>query len=188
MKQFEFYKDFFSNIKLYWRGYKGWGALARSPYLHLAIVFSLLMFPYWEKEWWQIALTVISNLLGFSVGGYAIWLAIGEQGFTDKLAGPGRDKDNPSPYIIINATFVHFVFVQVLAMLAALLFQAWVPEPIDAEMPIQMWTAIWFLSAAGYTLFLYALFMALAAAFTIFRISRWYDHFISVSREHNDGK
>nr|VFJ94491.1 MAG: hypothetical protein BECKLFY1418B_GA0070995_10593 [Candidatus Kentron sp. LFY] len=182
MKWFKFYEDLHGSFRIYWRAYGGWSALVRSPYLFLAIVFSCLMFPYWEEAWWQVALNTISNLLGFSIGGYAIWLAIGDQKFTDKLAGPGRDNGKHSPYITVNATFVHFVFVQLLVMLTALLFQAWIPE-YNGSVYIQIGTVTWFLSAIGYTLFLYALFMALAAAFTVFRVSQWYDRFIAFEKK-----
>lgn|GEM_PF-6038039 len=60
-----------------------------------------------------MAVSVLPNLLGFGVSGYAIWIGWGDPEFRRRLAqlemGPGV-----SAYAQVSATFAHFALMQVL--------------------------------------------------------------------------
>nr|VFK59326.1 MAG: hypothetical protein BECKTC1821F_GA0114240_10321 [Candidatus Kentron sp. TC] len=173
----ESYLSFSEIIVKYWRIYGGWRELLLSPILHAAIFLSVLSFPFWETEWSSSALNIISNLLGFTLGGYAILLALGDQKFIWMLAGD--DDSGDSPYIGVNAAFVHFLILQIITLLIILVSKAWLPKEICP------WTIPWIFSAVGYTFFLYALLTTLAATFAIFRLSTWYNRFVEEEKKKN---
>jgi len=172
----------------YWRIYGGWSALIRSRYFHVAIVVSLLLYPLWSTHlWWQDVLQVVPSLLGFSLGGYAMWLAVGSEDFRRFISGD-NDDGGSSPVISINATFVHFIFVQLLSLLIAFVGKAYYFELAADSLvrkilgPALEWVCL-VGSYLGFTLFIYALFTAWAATLAIFRASRWYDQFVTANRD-----
>lgn len=81
------------------------------------------------------------------------------------IAGDNKDEEGPSPFMKINATFLHFIIVQVIALLTSIFSLAW-----------EIRTG--YLAFAGFLLFSYALSVSIAAAFAILRLAKWYDEFI----------
>lgn len=175
-------------ILTYWRAYVGFSSLAVSPYVHFAAIFTVLLTPKWiEPGWWDLVYSIIPSLMGFSLGGYAIWLALGNDEFRKIISGrnPGEET---SPFMEVNAAFVHFIFLQVVSLLYATIadaysFSASKEYLIDAMgsfgscihtfIPFVTATA-WFF---GFFLFIYSLVAALAATFSLLRVSSWYDKF-----------
>lgn len=152
-------------IKRYWERYGGCWALITSPYFHASILVSLVSANAWINEGWQeIVINVMPNLLGFSLGGYAIFLAFTDHKFLSILKKDGNDD---SPYMVVNASFAHFIVVQVLALLYALVSSSlvWAHVYILSEI----------LSFVGYTIFIYSLFSALASVFALLRLASWYN-------------
>ena len=194
-KHFEQYVGVREIISTYWRIYGGFYDLLRSPYLHVSIVFSLLLFPLWSSSgWWNDVLTIIPSIIGFSLGGYAIWLAMGDDSFRNLMCG-NIEGEESSPYLDINAAFVHFIVVQFLSLFVALTAKAYYsldyipPEYchfFSVSIPIGLIynNAKLVLSFLGYFLFIYALMSALAATFAILRYSTWYDDYVT----HNKNK
>lgn len=160
----------------YWRAYGGWGALWKSAYLHVALFALVLMLPFWLREpWWEQPISVIPSLIGFTLGGLALFMGFGDDGFRKMLAQQD-DPNSPSSFMVISASFVHFIVVQIIALFAALLAKAWTfyypwPEELRPLITVGRW--VW--GALGYGLFLYALTSALAATMSIFRIGSWYE-------------
>ena len=168
------YKGVADIFKVYWAAYGGLGSLLRSPYLHLALVLLAFTAPFWLRpNWWDQCLAVLPNLLGFTLGGFAIFIGFGDEKFRALLA-----EDDGAPvnaYVALCATFVHFIVVQSLALLAAVLAKAWwfyAPwmDPLRSALPLLNGLG----AAIGYGLFLYALCSVLAATMHIFRIARMY--------------
>lgn len=185
-------------FQAYWKGYGGWRALVCSPYLHLAVVLTLLMNGTWTVGgWWSDPLSVLPNLIGFTLGGYAILMAFGDEEFRKLLAGTDSPEKN-SPFIGVNVAFVHFILVQISALLVALVAKA---HPLSTAFPdLKNYIAdckallalrgivgnsFWFF---GYFLFIYAMLSAIAAVASIFRVARWYDKSRSnrISQSLND--
>lgn len=169
-------------FRLYWKHYGGAKEVVCSPYLHSAAVLTALLWRLWvEPGWWSIPLSVMPSILGFSLGGYAIWLAIGDERFRTILYGAGPDAG--SPFMAVNASFVHFIVLQFAAILAALIFSAW---PVSDEANVAAYTkALW---GGGFLLFVYALTSALAATMAIFRVASWYERFQTKSRTEGAGR
>jgi hypothetical protein len=152
------YKSFFEVLYVYWRIYGGGAALFLSPYFHISVLVALLCYPLWwgGNEWASLALGAIPNLLGFSVGAFAVILSFG-QGSIDLLKNPDEAK---SRYLGVVASFVHFILIQALTLIVALLGKAW-----DGKI----------IGAIGCTLFVYAIVLSLAAAMRLFRLTRIYN-------------
>ena len=167
--------DIFSR---YWQSYGGLGALLRSPYLHTAALLLVFTWGSWsEPQWWDQVIDVLPNLLGFSLGGFAMFLGFGDEKFRSLLAEPDEDAPGePSIYVTLCASFAHFIIIQILALLWALLAKSWwivVPWP-EAIRTLLPWFNL-FGGAIGYGLFLYAITSALAATMFVFRIASWYE-------------
>lgn len=159
------YKNIRTSTQLYWATYGGWRAFFYSPYLHFALLLTCFFYFYLTKEdpWFDITLSVLPNLLGFTLGGYAILLAFGDDKFRTIIAGETTE-GSASPFMAINGTFVHFIVIQAFAILYALIGKTWAL--------ITGWFAF-----AGLLLFLYSICTAVAAAFSILRLAKSFDHF-----------
>lgn len=167
-------------IAIYWRSYGGLKALLSSPYFYTAIALSVMLYPQWSQpNWWDLVLSIMPNLLGFSLGGFAMWIAIGDDDFRKLISGEDDD-GKPSPYMEVNAAFVHFVILQMLALLCALFAKAYYfvlsPEnPILQILGDNFYVICMFGNFIGYTIFIYALLSAIAATFALLHVTSWYD-------------
>lgn len=174
---FKQYKGVASVFKTYWAAYGGLGALLCSPYLHAALLLLALTFHTWSApQWWEQCLAVLPNLLGFTLGGFAIFIGFGDEKFRALLA---EDDGEPiNAYVALCSTFVHFILVQVAALVAAVLAKAWwfYSPWMDIFSEALPWLNAmgW---AVGYGLFLYALTSVIAATMHIFRIASMYAQF-----------
>lgn len=168
------YRGFCEIFSCYWRSYGGLNSLLASPYLHLAFLVNILTYPRWIVQDWQSdVIDVIPNLLGFSLGGYAILLALGSAPFI-KLIVESDVPEHQSYCMLVNVSFLHFIVVQITAMVLALLG--------DLAYSIGMGAVFAFLS---YWIFIYAFFAALAATIAIFRLARVYNRYAR-SRDQKD--
>ncbi|NQZ19418.1 MAG: hypothetical protein HRT44_09210 [Bdellovibrionales bacterium] len=180
---------------LYWRSYGGFIAIIRSQYFWISIFFTLVLFPAWlNKLWWIDVLAIIPGLLGFSLGGFAMWVAIGDEKFKSLIAGT-EDENEPSAFMEVNATFTHFILVQITAICYAILCKTYEFKDYLLMEYIQQYglvfeCGLYFFYFLGYFLFIYALLTALATVFALFRISSWYDDMktVELKRENSSVK
>lgn len=196
------YKGTRDIFKLYWTAYGGTKALLRSPYLHLAaLILALTWNTWWAPQcgkdgacsgWWEQNISVLPNLLGFTLGGFAIFIGFGDEKFRGILADPepvpagqtpvANPSSLPNLYVGLCASFVHFILVQAVALLFAIVAKSWwfyapFMDPIRDWLPVMNTIA----GAIGYGLFLYALTCVLAATMHVFRIAKMYARFRSVT-------
>lgn len=164
-------------FRRYWVAYGGLSALLRSIYLHVAGILLLLTFNTWTNpKWWDQSLSILPNLLGFTLGGFAIFIGFGDERFRALLAEPEEDKNKPTIYVSLCSTFVHFILVQVLALTYAVVANSWwfYTPRLDFARP-----ALGYLNgiagAVGYGLFLYALTSVVAATMHVLRIATMYE-------------
>ncbi|WP_337840204.1 hypothetical protein [Rheinheimera sp.] len=167
----------------YWLAYGGFKALYTSRYVWAALVLSGFLYPLWSSpNWWDTVLSVIPNMLGFSLGGFALWLAIGDDDFRRILASTERQQT--SGYSEINSTFVHFILVQIIALIAALFAKAYnFSLPEDCWL-IKNYGELFYKiclvgSYIGFSLFIYALFSALAATMGLFQVTKMYEAYLN---------
>ena len=165
---FQIYDNVSSSFKLYWSTYGGSLALVKSPYLHVSAAVSLLCYPLSsnvDKPWYDLPLSILPNLLGFTLRGYAILLAFGSDKFLMILAARKKDSVKTSTFMDINGAFAHFIVLQVACIVYSLICSAW-----------QVSTG--FYAFFGFTLFVYSIFSSLAATFSILRMGKWYDIYL----------
>lgn len=172
------YQDVAETFAIYWKAYGKGRALVRSPYLHLAFLISLLSYPLWWNcggttlVWYDIVLAVFPNLMGFTLGGYTILLAFGNEEFLKLISGSDQP-DKPSPFMTINGAMVHFIILQGLAILIAIFCKAW---------GLTSGLIAWF----GCVFFIYALLTAIGATMAILRMAHQIDIFRQRQKGHDD--
>lgn len=103
-------------IRKYWYVYGGKAALFRSPYLHIAVFIFIfgVVFGGISSKGAEIAVSVIPNILGFTIGAMAIVLSMSSTSPFVHLAEEGEIK---SFFMRIVAILVHFVIVQACALI-----------------------------------------------------------------------
>jgi hypothetical protein len=166
-----------SIVERYWIAYGGVSALFSSRYLLLAVLILPLTWGTWSKDgWYDIVIGVLPNLLGFTLGGFAIFIGFGDERFKQSLAAPEDEAGTPSVYLEFCATFVHFILVQVVALLLAVASKGmnfgfpW-PSCLAKLIPAANLVA----GGVSYLCFLYALTSVLAVTFHVFRIAGMYE-------------
>ena len=164
--------DIFSR---YWKAYGGTRDLARSAYLHASVVMLVITFHFWIfHKWWEQPLSIIPNLLGFSLAGLAVFVGFSDREYQSLLATTKDDKGT-SVFLSTCATYIHFVVIQFMSLVFAIVAKSldfdldW-PAPLDTFVR----PAFCVFSAIGYLLFLYAIFSMVAAAMSLFRTVYWY--------------
>lgn len=183
------YIGVFKIIKLYWQIYGGWKSLAFSPYIHVSVVLTILMSHFWfVNPWWDTSIDVLPSIIGFALGGYAIWLGFGDDKFRN-LISERAESSGFSPYLEVSATFAHFIIIQLTALLVALIAKAtdfpisdikWLYNLlIQMKFPANALNEIIapFFYFFGYLLFVYAIMTAVAATLAVFRVAYWFDTF-----------
>lgn len=147
----------------------------------ITFILLFICMPAWMTDgWWSQPIGVIPNLLGFTLGGFAIFLGFGTDDFKEEIADENELK---SLYLSVSAAFLLFVAFQVAALLYALAASAlWQPTPklllFAAPFISKYGNPIFW--GFGYFLFLYSIVCSLRAALRIFRVSRWYNSFLVV--------
>ncbi|HIF6680765.1 TPA: hypothetical protein ACX37K_004405 [Serratia marcescens] len=184
-----------SALARYWVIYGGTGAVLKSRYFWCALLMTAILYPSWSHQgWWNDILSLMPNLLGFSLGGFAMWIAIGDEAFKKIITGDEKNENGEmeySPYMSVNATFVHFILLQLLTIITALVTKAYSGILIDNAfmyyyLGIAYKYALLTFSFFAYFIFIYSVFSALAAVLAIFRVSSWYNTFMTFQNK-NDG-
>lgn len=161
------------NLGHLWQAYGGLKGLLCSPYFWSSAAATVVIqcFAVENWKWYTTSLAVLPNLLGFSLGGYAVLLAFGDGRFLDAMRGPEPDEEY-SPYLQASASLAWFVLAQILALIVSVFFEFTVSTP----RPGSAWETLqgvgFFL---GCWLFVYSMFLSLAATLSIFFLSRMYD-------------
>jgi hypothetical protein len=178
------YRDLFDILSRYWRAYGGISELLKSPYFHLACLLTIISSGYWmSTAWADLAVSVLPNLLGFGVTGYAIWIGWGDEKLRDILI----DLEEPAKgsfYVQVSAIFAHFCLAQVIAFLFSMMCKVLDyelnPESTLATLLGMLNQPPYFFShlkpigsAIGFFLFTYAIVTALETTLALFRLAFW---------------
>ncbi|WP_146176097.1 hypothetical protein [Chromobacterium haemolyticum] len=173
----------------YWAAYGGIRALFSSKYFILAIFFAWASPAYWLRSGWvSLSLQIFPNLLGFTLGGYALILSMGGEKFLLSLAGGKRERAGFSKFVIFNASYVHFVVFQSITLVAAMLFNGvdggeWFWRIVVIENMVsrsyycfdfyEIFGAV--LNFSGAVLMFYTVFLVFPTALNVFRLAVNYD-------------
>lgn len=176
----------------YWASYGGWKALISSPYVHGALLMSVLAYGLSSgRRWSELAVGILPNVLGFSVGGYAILMSFGGEKFLAVLAKV--EAEGVAALKGVSAAFVHFVLVQTATLGWALLSNGTGAGPLACLHTLikrcprcERFAASAFHWFGGFLLW-YSLLCGVAATMGIFRLARMFVAFSSVESAQDAG-
>lgn len=166
----------------YFDTYGGLNALVKSKYFWFAVAITILCSRYFTTPgWWELAITVIPGLVGFSIAGVAIFVSLGSDSLRAVIAGKDPNDPSPSPFMAFMAMFTHFVVIQLIALLCAFVAQALYDARPIASNPLEGLASelrgpFWLV---GGLLFCYALSLCTALAIEIYRLAKMIDEFQS---------
>ena len=161
---------------MYWKAYGGIKELCTSFYFHVAIVFGIVVsvvnrFAQSPWDWQDTVITTLPSILGFSVGGYAILVGFGDATFRSILCRK-MEEESISLYMRVNASLLHFILVQSLALLYAVLTKALHINDILV------------FSFFGTTLYIYALAVIISTCLAVLHLANWLDIMTRNMDEH----
>lgn len=178
------YANTFTLWGRYWKYYGGIKAVVNSLYFGLSVLVALACFNVWRAPaWWDTVIASVPTMLGFTLAGLAVLLGMDSK-FSKFISGPGSN-GGPSPFVRMISTFVHFVVLQVLALIYAIVCKSLyfeLPGMPDWFYWVMAWVTpvAWFI---GFLIFIYAIFSMLAATFSILWTSEWLDKFVSLDKD-----
>jgi hypothetical protein len=127
-----------------------------SPYLHVSLLLTAMCYWFWAPKVSaaDIAVGVLPNLLGFTVGALAIVLAFSSAPVFETLAEKGEPR---SFFMKLTASLIHFILIQVLALTSAICAKITDTASLDVLSLFLLFYAVLATFAAGLQLFLTAI-------------------------------
>lgn len=159
----------FSNLRVLYANYGGWGSLITSGYFVVSLAVSALCWRLAADERWAvIAQAILPQLAGFSVAAYALFFAVLDERAREALRAPAESLGNRSPLLVLASAVSHAVVIQIAAVLLAIIYTAkpFTASNSDCVSPIVN-TVV---SALGLFLMIYGCCLVVAAVLSIFRI------------------
>ncbi|WP_379921752.1 hypothetical protein [Erythrobacter sp. R86502] len=172
------FKPFWRHIKGYFRSYGGWKSVLGSPLFVAAVLITAVSYRQWlAPEWTEAAYSLLPSLLGFSLGTYALLFSL----ITARVKGAMRAIKNDEAISLleqVNATFFHYIFVQVVGLVWAFLFSGNLFFDVATWLRPQaelVWCAFSLMrtlgSFFGFLLMVYSVTLIVAAAMAIYRLA-----------------
>ncbi len=168
---FSQYRQIVILLRKHWELYGGWQAFLHSPYLHISLFLAVCTSNHWhiaQTRWHDAVLAIFPSLLGFTFAGFSILLAFSKE-IRIFLCGK-FDDGKPSPFMNNAITIVHFMLMQAMVLLAALLV-----KPFASGLLLCTFAGVW--------LMYYAFLTAIGAVLSLFRIAGYIDMIASNSVE-----
>lgn len=136
-------------------------------------------------------MTVLPNILGFALGGYAVLLGFGDEKFRKAISG-SIDPSKRSPYLLANAAFVHFMLVLALALLIAVAYAYRPFSLIHLLAQVTSPQVVLSLGAitrgVGVVAFIYALILILPVTINLYRLAETFDVYRTHERQKEKNK
>lgn len=169
----------------FWKLYGGFYEVFCSPYMHVALVITMISFKVWSNAgWWDTPISILPMFLAFSLTGLAIFISLGISSFGRFLVSVGPD--DKSAFLSVVGSFISFNFWQlnafILSIISKALFFKWNNAP-DIYIAILPFAKIigW---GVSYLIFIYSVLLLLAATFSLFRVAGWYEAFYKSSNNN----
>lgn len=149
-----------------------------SPIFLTSLAVTAVSYSNWtEANWVSKSFDMIPSLLGFSLGTYAILFSL-MTGRLKRALKAIKNSQGVNYLEEINATFFHFIFVQILCLMWAFLFDGsvlydtarFMVSYYSGSMTIFRVAALAG-SFTGYLLLIYSFLLMLAAALAVYRIA-----------------
>jgi hypothetical protein len=122
----------------------------------MSLLLTVVCYLFWAPQVYaaDIAVSVLPSLLGFTVGALAIVLAFSSASVFETLA----EKGEPGSFFIkLTASLIHFILVQVLALVSAIAAKIIEAPGVDVLVLFLLFYAVLVTLAAGLQLFLTAI-------------------------------
>ncbi|MEN7433742.1 hypothetical protein VA599_23640 [Chromobacterium sp. TRC.1.1.SA] len=158
-------------------GYGGVCAIFMTLHFWISVVMLLLTMQYWMRhEWWGQVLNTIPTLLGFSIGGFAIFISLGDHDFKKALCHEleSAAEGTPTTFKTITTQICLASLSQALAMLVAILANAILA---DCKPYLNQYFVFAF-NMVGYWVFLYSVCFLVDVIVTIFNIAEMNEKYI----------
>lgn len=166
----------------YFSEYGGLNAIFLSPFFYLAVATTGVCSRYFTTpKWWDVVISVVPGLVGFSIAGVAIFISLGNDSLRGVFAGKEPGSSESSPFMKFMAMFTHFIVVQLIALLCAFCAKAlYEVAPIVSDAAVAninvAKNSFWLL---GGLCFCYAIFLSMSLAVEIYRLARMIDAYQS---------
>ena len=178
MKIFSSYRGLFVSLGRHWKDYGGWKDFFASPLLHVSVLISAASYTAWLRDdWIELPLSLLPNLLGFSLGAYALIFSLANERLLEALNVQPKN-GGPTLLRVINSTFLHFILVQTAAIIFALsqkstaLVDLIDIANVDATLKFTIMRCMTIVAAAfGYWLTVYAVVLLVGAAIAAYRLA-----------------
>lgn len=170
----------------YFAEYGGWNSVFASKYFYAAVAVSGLGYWYFQQpKWWDLVTSVVPGLVGFAIAGVAIFVSLGSDALRSIIAGKEAGSTATSPFIAFMSMFTHFIMVQLIALVLALVAKffyetASPPSAALVDVGVTLRPIFWWL---GGLFFCYAVMLCLSLATEIFRLATMIDDFQSQENE-----
>lgn len=174
----------------YFRHIGGWRSIGKSKYVWASVFLTALSAPGWTLPgWWEMTISVVPALLGLSLAAFAILQAFANGPFLLHLrkARPPRPPSGPRPPNAAdqtNARFVHFIILQTLALIAAVVCKMtyvearWPISGLISYVPLSLLRAGAILCwSVGFWLFAYALLSIVATTGALYNFITSFQRF-----------
>ena len=193
MEIFNPYKSIYRKLSEYCHAYGGIFSLIKSPYFHFSLLFNIILYNNWSNiGWWNDPIGILPNIIGFSLGSFAIIVAFGDERFQQILSAC-KNENAHSMMKSLSATFVHFILFQLLGLIFAIVGKSFhfYADLSSLKVKLNLYdytyqdATVLFnasFSFLGHLIFLYSLFLIVAATIAIFRMCTWYEKF----KEHEN--
>lgn len=166
------YRGTIKSFKEYWEAYGKLRAIVTSPYLHAALIFSFFCYGIWsseDKRAADIAISVLPNLIGFSIGAFAILTQMSSniEILNEKIDGQYFRN-------ILSSSFVHAVIMQTFAIMIAILIKSNLGTYLiiiygDNHIIFMKCLSI-LLRGFGFMIFSYSILLSISLVFVVFRL------------------
>lgn len=174
----------------YFEAYGGLNALVKSRFFWSAMLVTAICSKFFTApKWWELALSVVPGLVGFSIAGVAIFVSLGSDALRSKIAGKIPGETVESPFMSFMAMFTHFIVIQLLALLVAFVAKALYDATPLASNPLaglvdDLRGPFWLFGGLCFT---YAIFLCFALAVEIYRLASMIDEYQTrVNQLQND--
>jgi hypothetical protein len=158
------------SLAILYRSYGGFSSLVVSEYFWLALLLTGLSWRLgMDEKWAEMARSILPTLAGFSIAAYALFFAVLDERAREALRAPAPELRNRSPLLILASSITHAVFVQVVALITAVVFPAKPFPTLPCLSDLSHWVNH-VVSFTGLFLMLYGIILILAAVLSVFRI------------------
>jgi len=166
-------------LRRYFSDYGGYKAVVGSPLFLTSLLVGLISYrSLREENWPELAFSIIPNLLGFSLGTYALLFSLISPRI--RLALRSLRNDRGTKYLDeMNATFLHFIIAQVICILWSFLYRQSlffdISSAISGIFPsrVNLFPILSdFGSYIGIVLIIYSLLLVIGSSLTVYRIAR----------------